>query len=50
MSPDLEQQLLRVGRKLKEARKRILALESQGIKINIPKHLRRFLDKGKDKA
>jgi len=50
MNFDIQFELTKVGKKLDQARKRLLALEKKGVDIKAPKRIRKFLDKGKDKA
>jgi len=50
MNFDIQYQLEKVGQKLEQSRKRLLALEKKGVDIKAPKKIRKWLDKGKDKA
>jgi hypothetical protein len=44
-------ELTTVAKQLEQARKRILSLESQsGKKAKLPKHMRKFVNKGKEEA
>jgi len=40
-------QLEAIGKKLEESRRKLLELEKKGVDIKAPKHIRKFLDKGK---